>query len=137
MHQSEKEIFLVKVQEIETKIQELKTWVDGLEFKEASLFDNVEDNPVLVPTESAESAITADAAPRNIRQRTNDGSMTATSIARKLSKELGRNITRVSVILVGKRINAKATYCERQHISRYSQESVKMIMDIFKDLYTL
>lgn len=70
MHQSEKEMFLVKVQEIETKIQELKTWVEGLTLKEATLFDHVEDNPVLVP---AESAIPADPAPKKTRMRTKDG----------------------------------------------------------------
>ena len=134
MHQSEKEMFLVKVQEIETKIQELKTWVVGLTIKEATLFDHVEDNPILVP---AESAIPADAAPRKTRQMTKDGSMTASSIARKLSKEFGRTISRESVIKVGKQIKAKPTYCERQHISRYSPESANMIMNLYRSFNQL
>ena len=134
MHQSEKEMFLVKVQEIETKIQELKTWVEGLTIKEATLFDHVEENPILVP---AESAIPADAAPRKTRQRTKDGTMTASSIAHKLSKEFGKKITRESVIKVGKQINAKPTYCERQHISRYSPESVNMIMNLYRSFNSL
>lgn len=137
MHQSEKEMFLVKVQEIETKIQELKTWAEGLTLKEATLFDHVEDNPILVPAESAESAIPADAAPRKTRQRTKDGTMTASSIAHKLSKEFGKTITRESVIKVGKQINANPTYCERQHISRYSPESVNMIMNLYRSFNSL
>lgn len=127
-------MFLVKVQEIETKIQELKTWVEGLTIKEATLFDHVEENPILVP---AESAIPADAAPRKTRQRTKDGTMTASSIAHKLSKEFGKKITRESVIKVGKQINAKPTYCERQHISRYSPESVNMIMNLYRSFNSL
>lgn len=137
MHQSEKEMFLVKVQEIETKIQELKTWVEGLTIKEATLFDHVEDNPILVPAESAESAIPADAAPKKTRVRTKDGTMTASSIAHKLSKEFGKTINRESVIKVGKQINAKPTYCERQHISRYSPESVNMIMNLYRSFNSL
>ena len=134
MHQSEKEMFLVKVQEIETKIQELKTWMEGLTLKEATLFDHVEDNPILVP---AESEIPADDAPRKTRQRTKDGSMTASSIAQKLSKEFGRTISRESVIKVGKQIKAKPTYCKRQHISRYSPESVNMIMNLYRSFNQL
>lgn len=140
MNQSEKEMFLVKVQEIETKIQELKTWVEGLTLKEATLFDHVEDNPILVPAESAESAesaIPADAAPKKTRRRITDGTMTASSIAHKLSKEFGKTITRESVIKVGKQINAKPTYCERQHISRYSPESVNMIMNLYRSFNSL
>lgn len=130
-------MFLVKVQEIETKIQELKTWVEGLTLKEATLFDHVEDNPILVPAESAESAIPADAAPKKTRMRIKDGTMTASSIAHKLSKEFGKTITRESVIKVGKQINAKPTYCERQHISRYSPESVNMIMNLYRSFNSL
>ena len=130
-------MFLVKVQEIETKIQELKTWVEGLTLKEATLFDHVEDNPILVPAESAESAIHADAAPKKTRMRIKDGTMTASSIAHKLSKEFGKTITRESVIKVGKQINAKPTYCERQHISRYSPESVNMIMNLYRSFNSL
>lgn len=121
-------MFLVKVQEIETKIQELKTWVEGLTLKEATIFDHVEDNPVLVP---------ADPAPRKTRARITDGTMNASSIARKLSKEFGKTITRESVIKVGKQINAKSTYCERQHISRYSPESVNMIMNLYRSCNSL
>lgn len=127
-------MFLVKVQEIETKIQELKTWVEGLTLKEATLFDHVEDNPILVP---AESANPADAALKKTRVRTKDGTMTASSIAHKLSKEFGKTITRESVIKVGKQINAKPTYCERQHISRYSPESVNMIMNLYRSFNSL
>ena len=138
---SEKEILLGRLQEIEeeskrltTKIQAIKTFVDGHEFKEATLFDHVEDNPILVP---AESAIPADAAPRKTRVMTKDGTMTASSIAHKLSKEFGKTITRESVIKVGKQINAKPTYCERQHISRYSPESVNMIMNLYRSFNSL
>lgn len=141
---SEKGILLFRLQEIEEesnllkiKIQAIKNFVSELEFKEASLFDHVEDNPILVPTESAESAIPADAAPKKTRMRTKDGTMTASSIAHKLSKEFGMTITRESVIKVGKQINAKPTYCERQHISRYSPESVNMIMNLYRSFNSL
>ena len=128
-------MFLAKIQEIETKFRELMTWVEGLEFPQATLFDHVEGNPILVPTESAESAesaIPADSAPRKTRQMTKDGTMTASSIAHKLSKEFGKTITRESVIKVGKQINAKPTYCKRQHISRYSPEAVATIMSLYR-----
>lgn len=129
MHQSEKEMFLVKVQEIETKIQELKTWVEGLTLKEATLFDHVEDNPILVP---AESAIPADAAPRKNRTRTMDGSLTASQIKHRLDKELGRDISRESIIKLARQIDAKSIYCERQHISRYPAGAAKKIMDLYR-----
>lgn len=125
-------MFLVKVQEIETKIQELKTWVEGLTLKEATLFDHVEDNPILVPTESAESAIPADAAPRKTRTRTMDGSLTASQIKHRLDKEFGRNISRESIIKLARQIDAKPIYCERQHISRYPAGAAKKIMDLYR-----
>lgn len=125
-------MFLAKIQEIETKFRELMTWVEGLEFPQATLFDHVEDNPILVPAESAESAIPADAAPRKTRARMTDGSLTASSIAARLSKELGREIRRENVAKLGKKIGAHPVYCKSQHASRYSAEEVKKIMELFR-----
>lgn len=131
MNRKDKELFLAKVQEIETKFRELMTWVEGLEFPQATLFDHVEDNPVLVPAESAESATPA-ASPRRARARMTDGSLTASSIAARLSKELGREIRKENVVKLGKKIGAHPVYCKTQHASRYSAEEVKKIMDLFR-----
>ena len=130
MNRKDKELFLAKIQEIETKFRELMTWVEGLEFPQATLFDHVEDNPILVPAESAESA--SDPAPRKARARVTDGSLTASSIASRLSKELGREIRREDVVKLGKKIGAHPVYCKTQHASRYSAEEVKKIMDLFR-----
>ena len=133
MNQSEKETFLVRVQEIETKLRELKSWVAALDIREAPLFGYMEDNPILQPeTEEPEPETTTVAAPRRTRVMTDDGTMNASTIARKLSKELGRTIPRDVVIKVGKAMGAKPTYCKRQHISRYSPEDVERIMDVFR-----
>ena len=129
MNRKDKELFLAKVQEIETKFRELMTWVEGLEFPQATLFDHVEDNPILVPAESAESA---DPAPRKTRARMTDGSLTASSIAARLSKELGREIRRENVAKLGKQIGAHPVYCKTQHASRYSAEELKKIMELFR-----
>ena len=125
-------MFLAKIQEIETKFRELMTWVEGLDFPQATLFDHVEDNPILVPAESAESATSAAASPRRARARVMDGSLTASSIAARLSKELQREIRRENVAKLGKQIGAHPVYCKTQHDSRYSAEEVKKIMDLFR-----
>ena len=132
MNRKDKELFLAKIQEIETKFRELMTWVEGLDFSQATLFDHVEDNPVLVPAESAESAIPADPAPRKPRARATDGSLTASSIAARLTKELKREIRRKDVVKLGKQIGAHPVYCKTQHASRYSAEEVKKIMELFR-----
>lgn len=121
MTQREKENILVKLQELTSLIQ-------GIQCKEATLFDHVEDT-ILRPTQAQE---TAEAKPRKTRVRITDGTMTATSIASHLSKELGRTITRESVIRVGKQIKAKTSYCESQHTSRYSPEAVSTIMNLYR-----
>lgn len=132
MNRKDKELFLAKIQEIETKFRELMTWVEGLEFPQATLFDHVEDNPILVPNESAESATPAAASQRRARARMTDGSLTASSIASRLSKELGREIRRENVAKLGKQIGAHPVYCKSQHASRYSADEVKKIMDLFR-----
>ena len=135
MNQSKKETFLVRVQEIETKLRELKSWVAALDIREVPLFGHVEDNPILQPETEQEPETTTVAAPIRIRVMTDDGTLNASSIARKLSKELGRTISRDVVIKVGKSIGAKPTYYKRQHISRYSPEDVDKIMCIFRNIY--
>ena len=132
MNQSEKETFLVRVQEIETKLRELKSWVAALDIREVPLFGHVEDNPILQPETEEPEPETTTVAPMRIRVMTDDGTLNASSIARKLSKELGRTISRELVIKVGKSIGAKPTYYKRQHISRYSPEDVERIMDVFR-----
>lgn len=132
MNQSEREMFLVKVQEIETKLRELKSWVAALDIREVPLFGHVEDNPILQPeTEKPEPETTTVAAPRRTREWVDDGTMNASTIARKLTRQLGRIVTRENVIGVGKSIGAKPTYYKRQHISRYSPEDVEKIMNLF------
>ena len=135
MNQSEKETFLVRVQEIETKLRELKSWVAALDIREAPLFGYMEDNPILQPETEDEPETTTVAAPMRIRVMTDDGTLNASSIARKLSKELGMTISRDVVIKVGKSMGAKPTYYKRQHISRYSPEDVEKIMGIFRNFY--
>ena len=132
MNQSEKETFLVRVQEIETKLRELKSWVAALDIREVPLFGHVEDNPILQPETEEEPETTTVAAPRRTREWVDDGTMNASTIARKLTRQLGRIVTRENVIGVGKSIGAKPTYYKRQHISRYSPEEVKNIMDLFR-----
>ena len=122
MTQREKENILVKLQELTSLIQ-------GIQCKEATLFDHVEDNPILRPIQAQE---TIEVKPRKTRVRIKDGTMTATSIASHLSKELGRTITRESVNMVGKQIGAKTSYCESQHTSRYSPEAVATIMNLYR-----
>ena len=124
MNQREKEMILVKLQELTSLIQ-------GVQCKEATLFDHEEENPILQPVQEQET-ITTGEKPKRPRVRFKDGTMTASTIAHHLSKELGRTITRESVIRVGKQINAKPTYCESQHISRYSPEEVSTIMNLYR-----
>lgn len=129
MNQSEKQTFLVKVQEIEKKIQDLKYWVESLKFDEVTLFDHVEDNAL--PTN-------ADAdSEKKTRRMTTDGSLTASSISYRLSKELGKEISRESIIRLGKQIDAKPFYNDRQHISRYPADAVKRIMDLYRTFNSL
>jgi hypothetical protein len=129
MNQSEKEMILVKLQELTTIIQ-------GITCKEATLFDHEEENPILQPVQEQET-IPTEEKPRKTRVRLKDGTMTAATIAHHLSKELGRTITRESVVRVGKQIKAKLTYCERQHISRYTPESVTTIMNLYRSFNQL
>lgn len=126
MTQSEKEKILAK-------LQELTSLIRGVNVNEATLFDRVEPTisttavPVMPETESVPTG-----RPVAARARINDGTMTATTIASHLSKELGRTITRESVIRVGKHINAKPVYRESQHQSRYSPQEVATIMNLYR-----
>lgn len=118
------------------KLQELTNIIQGIPCKEATLFDHEEDNPILQPVQEQETTTTEEK-PRKTRVRLKDGTMTAATIARHLSKELGRTITRESVIRVGKQINAKPTYCESQHNSRYSPGEVSTIMNLFRSFFQI
>lgn len=133
MNQSEKETVLVKVQEIESKIRDLKAWVSGLESNEATLFDHVEEEK----SESTQDPQIPEKAPRRQRAWIADGTLSASQIANRLSRELGREIPRGSVVTVGKKINAKPVYNESQHNSRYSADEAGTIMDLFRELYKI
>lgn len=117
------------------KLQELTNIIQGIPCKEATLFDHEEENPILQPVQEQE--IPTEEKPRKPRVRLKDGTMTAATIAHHLSKELGRTITRESVVRVGKQIKAKVTYCERQHISRYTPEAVSTIMNLYRSFNQL
>lgn len=118
------------------KLQELTTIIQGITCKEATLFDHEEEQEIPAPSETSTDA-PAEETPRKTRVRLKDGTMTAATIAHHLSKELGRTITRESVVRVGKQIKAKVTYCERQHISRYTQEAVTTIMNLYRSFNQL
>ena len=123
MKQSEKETILVKLQEITSLIQ-------GIPCQEATLFDQV--TPTISTTEIPVSVETTEERPRRTRQRAKDGTMTAATIAHALSRELGRTITKDSVVRVAKQIKVKPTYCMSQHASRYSADAVNTIMNLYR-----
>ena len=127
MHQSEKEMILVKLQELTTIIQ-------GITCKEATLFDHVEDNSILQPVRDVreQETTTTEEKPRKTRVRAKDGTMTAATIAHALSREFGREITKDSVVRVAKQIKVKPTYCMSQHASRYSADAVNTIMNLYR-----
>lgn len=118
------------------KLRELTTIIQGITCKEATLFDHEEEQEIPAPSETSTNA-PAEEKPRKTRERLMDGTMTAATIAHHLSKELGRTITRESVVRVGKQIKAKSTYCESQHNSRYTPESVSTIMNLYRSFNQL
>lgn len=118
------------------KLQELTTIIQGISCQEATLFDHVEDNPILQPIHEQET-IQTEEKPKRTRVRLKDGTMTAATMAHALSKELGRTITKESVIRVAKQIKMKPSYCYRQHTSRYSAEAVNTIMNLFRSFNQL
>lgn len=117
------------------KLQELTTIIQGISCQEATLFDH-EEQEIPAATETISNP-PAEEKPRRTRVRLKDGTMTAATIAHHLSKELGRRITRESVVRVGKQIKAKVTYCERQRVSRYTPESVSTIMNLYRSFNQL
>lgn len=118
------------------KLQELTTIIYGINCQEATLFDHVEDNPILQPVQEQET-IQTEEKPKRTRVRLKDGTMTAATMAHALSKELGRTITKESVIRVAKQIKMKPSYCQRQHTSRYSAEAVTTIMNLYRSFNQL
>lgn len=125
---------LAKVQEIEEKVQDLQFrikdlmshLVDLTKIQEATLFDQVEASST---DEQPKQTIT--------RRRITDGTMTAKMISFRMTKETGRQITPDMVVQVGKQIKANPSYSARQHVSRYSPESVKTIMNLFRSFSRL
>lgn len=125
---------LAKVQEIEEKVQDLQFRIKDLmshlveanKIQEATLFDQVETSS---SEEKTKQTIT--------RRRITDGTMTAKMISFRMTKETGRQITPDMVVQVGKQIKANPSYSARQHVSRYSPESVKTIMNLFRSFSRL
>ena len=118
------------------KLQELTTIIQGIPCKEATLFDHEEEQEIPAPSETSTNA-PAEEKPRKTMVRLKDGTMTAATIAHHLSKELGRTITKDSVIRVAKQIKIKPTYCQRQHTSRFSAEAVSTIMNLYRSFNQL
>ena len=121
MTQSEKEMILVK-------LQELTNIINGITCKEATLFEQDEQEINQVTETPAQEK------PKRSRVRFKDGTMTAATIAHALSKELRRTITKESVVRVAKNIKLKPTYCQSQHTSRYPADAVQTIMNLYRSL---
>lgn len=107
------------------KLQEITNLIQGISCQEATLFDQV--TPTISTTE-----IPVTEKPRKARVRAKDGTMTAATIAHALSRELGRTISKDSVVRVAKQVKLKPTYCQSQHTSRYSAEAVTTIMNLYR-----
>lgn len=128
---------LAKVQEIEEKVQDLQFRIKDLmshlvdlnKIQEATLFDQVEATSSSSEEKPKTHTIT--------RRRITDGTMTAKMISFRMTKETGRQITPDMVVKVGKQIKANPSYSARQHVSRYSPESVKTIMNLFRSFSRL
>lgn len=127
MNQSEKEMILVKLQELTTIIQ-------GIPCQEATLFDHVTPT---ISTIEIPVTDTTEEKPRRTRVRAKDGTMTASTMAHALSRELGRTISKDSIVRVAKQIKLKPTYCMTQHTSRYSAEAVNTIMNLYRSFNQL
>lgn len=121
------------------KLQELTTIIQGITCQEATLFDHEEENPILQPVRDVreQETITTEEKPRKTRVRAKDGTMTASTMAHALSRELGRTISKESIVRVAKQVKLKPTYCERQHTSRYSAEAVNTIMNLYRSFNQL
>lgn len=118
------------------KLQELTNIIQGITCKEETLFDHEEENPILQPVQEQETIQTGEK-PRRTRVRAKDGTMTASTMAHALSRELGRTISKDSIVRVAKQIKVKPTYCERQHTSRYSADAVQTIMNLYRSFNQL
>ncbi len=116
------------------KLQELTTIIQGIPCQEATLFDQV--TPTITNAEIPVTDTTEEK-PRRTRVRAKDGTMTASTMAHALSRELGRTISKDSIVRVAKQIKVKPTYCERQHTSRYSAEAVNTIMNLYRSFNQL
>lgn len=116
------------------KLQELTNIIQGITCKEATLFDQI-----LKPVQEAleQEIIPTEDKPRRTRVRAKDGTMTASTMAHALSRELGRTISKDSIVRVAKQIKVKPTYCERQHTSRYSADAVQTIMNLYRSFNQL
>lgn len=117
------------------KLQELTTIIQGIPCQEATLFDHV--TPTITTAEIPAFETPIQEKPKRSRVRAKDGTMTALTMAHALSRELGRTITKDSVVRVAKQIKVKPTYCMSQHASRYSADAVQTIMNLYRSFNQL
>ena len=110
-------------------------YVNSITCQEATLFDHV--TPTISTTEIPALETPIQDKPRRTRVRAKDGTMTASTMAHALSRELGRTISKDSIVRVAKQIKVKPTYCERQHTSRYSADAVQTIMNLYRSFNQL
>lgn len=116
------------------KLQELVELAKGIAVQEeATLFNQVDENPILQPTSFTPTAVNVKDE-KVTRRRIKDGSMTASMLSSRLTKELGRPVSRSQITKVAKFCNAEAYYNESQHKSRYTPESVTMIITLFRSI---
>lgn len=121
-------------QMILAKLQELVELAKGIAVQEeATLFSQVDENPILQPTSFTPTAVHVKDE-KVTRRRIKDGSMTASMLSSRLSKEFGRPVSRSQITKVAKSCNAEAYYNESQHESRYTPESVTMIIALFRSI---
>lgn len=114
------------------KLQELVELAKGIAVQEeATLFNQVDENPILQPTSFTPTTVKDE---KVTRRRIKDGSMTASMLSSRLTKELGRPVSRSQITKVAKSCNAEAYYNESQHESRYTPESVTMIITLFRSI---
>lgn len=112
-------------------VLKFKEYVNSIPCQEATLFDQV--TPIHTTTEIP----VTEEKPKRSRERAKDGTMTASTMAHALSRELGRTISKDSIVRVAKQVKLKPTYCERQHTSRYSAEAVQTIMNLYRSFNQL
>lgn len=117
MNRNEKKMILAKLQELTRMVESI-----SINEETPTLFDTF--NSEATPQESKE------ASPKRTIHK--DGTMTAKTLARHLTKEFGSPVSQEMVVKIGKECGAKSDYNGIQHARRYSPESVRMICSLFR-----